>query len=256
MGNPALPNKSSQAALLAQKQHVNVGSESDVVRQIPANMVGVLVNDNFIATPDPVVAVGDIIRRNAEIETAEPEALRPASGEMPDVRAAETCRKVPVLPRAVEMIVRIVRRGVVPNPLSVRVHVGRIGVPGPITEIRPLLHGLPLRRSLTLWRSLPLWRSRPLSSSCLRGGFGRAPVGGRTVRRNVSMTNATAVASAVVATSTIAAASFLGNSERGKHQHNCENANCLLHVSLLLNCQICFLLGPAHGASPLIPPDI
>jgi hypothetical protein len=54
---------------------------------------------------------------------------------MPDVVRAEPARKVSVLPRMVEMVVRIIPASVMPNPLTARVDVGGVWVPRLVTKI-------------------------------------------------------------------------------------------------------------------------
>jgi hypothetical protein len=54
---------------------------------------------------------------------------------MPDVLRAEPARKVSVLPRMIEMVVRIIPAGVMPNPLTARVDVGGVWVPRLVTKI-------------------------------------------------------------------------------------------------------------------------
>jgi hypothetical protein len=39
---------------------VYVGSQPDVVSQIPAVMIGVFVDDDVVAVPEPVIAEADI----------------------------------------------------------------------------------------------------------------------------------------------------------------------------------------------------
>lgn len=48
---------------------------------------------------------------------------------MPDVASTETAREVPVLPRMVKMVVRIVTAGIVPDPLAVRMNVRSVRMP-------------------------------------------------------------------------------------------------------------------------------
>lgn len=162
-----------------------------------------MINDDLVAAPKPVVAIADVIRGHAEIEAAEPEALRPASREMPDVGAAKTSLKMPVFPRVIEVIVRIAGRRIVSYPLSVCMDVGGVGMPRRIAKIRPLGNGLPLRR--------------PRRS----GVFRRAPVARGTMRGDVPVTNGMAVAASTLG---VAASFFLGKGKRGKQQDCRESA--------------------------------
>jgi hypothetical protein len=53
---------------------VNVGTEPDVVSEIPADVIRVVVEHNIVTIPEPVRAQADLERRHAEIVAAEPEA--------------------------------------------------------------------------------------------------------------------------------------------------------------------------------------
>jgi hypothetical protein len=77
---------------------MNVGSEPDVVGEVPAVVVGVFVDHDIVAIPKPVAAEADIVGSDAEIESAEPKAIRAASAEVPDAAATEAAGKVAVLP--------------------------------------------------------------------------------------------------------------------------------------------------------------
>ena len=88
---------------------MHVGAESHVVGEISAFVVGVFVDHDLVAVPEPVVAETDVIRSYAEIKATEPEAVGTASREMPDVAAAEAAGEASVLPGMIEIVVGIVR---------------------------------------------------------------------------------------------------------------------------------------------------
>lgn len=111
---------------------MNVGAQPDVERQVPADVVRVVVNHDLVTVPHPVVAEAVVIGGNAEIETAEPEAVARSAGQMPNVAAANSSGKVPVLPRVIDVVVGVSRAGLVPDPFAVGVNVWSIGVPGRI----------------------------------------------------------------------------------------------------------------------------
>src|SRR5208337_4503258 len=127
--------------MVPEEHDVNVSAQSDVERQIPADVVGIVVNHDLVSVPHPVVAVTVVIRGNAEIETAEPEAIASSAGQMPNVPAANSARKVPVLPRVVEVIVAISRAGFVADPFAVRMDVRSIGVPSRVVIMRRFRSG-------------------------------------------------------------------------------------------------------------------
>src|ERR1017187_662701 len=90
-------------------------------------MVGVLVNHDLVRVPEPAVAEVDIIGSHEEVETAKPTAIRPPSRRAPDMLFANTAHESSMLPRVIEMIVRVVRPGVVPNPfVAFHVYVRRL----------------------------------------------------------------------------------------------------------------------------------
>ena len=51
---------------------MDVGAKSYVVGEVPAFVVGIVVDDDVVAIPEPVVAEAEVIRRDAEIKAAEP----------------------------------------------------------------------------------------------------------------------------------------------------------------------------------------
>ena len=63
--------------LAPQVLHVDVGAQSDVVGEIPARVVGIVIDDDVVAVPIPVVDVSQVKRSNAEVEAAKPEAVGP-----------------------------------------------------------------------------------------------------------------------------------------------------------------------------------
>ena len=99
-------------------------------------MVGIFVDDDVVAIPEPVVAEAEIVRRDAEIEAAEPEAAGTASREMPDVAAAEASGEVTVFPGMVEVIVNVVVAGPVADPFPVRVDVRCVGMSDFVVVVR------------------------------------------------------------------------------------------------------------------------
>jgi hypothetical protein len=88
-----------------QELDVDVGAEADVVGQIPAGMIGVFVDDDLVGIPEPAVTEGVVVRGDAEIEAAEPEARRAASAKAPPMAGAETAVEMAVFPGVVEVVV-------------------------------------------------------------------------------------------------------------------------------------------------------
>jgi len=127
--------------MVPEEHDVNVSAQPDVERQIPADVVGVVVNHNLVAVPHPVIAEADVIGCDAEIETAEPEAAGASADQMPYVVPANSARKVAVRPGVIEMVIAVSRTGIVPDPFTVRVDVRSIGVPGCIVIMSRLRSG-------------------------------------------------------------------------------------------------------------------
>src|SRR5580692_311408 len=88
----------SAMLLRSEVLHVNVGAQPRVVSEIPAVMVGVFVDHDLVAVPEPVSAQGQVKRGNAERPAVEPEAAGAASANAPYVPAAEAAGEVAMLP--------------------------------------------------------------------------------------------------------------------------------------------------------------
>ena len=105
-----------------------IGAKANVVGEIPAIVVGIIVDHDLVAVPIPIVAVGIVIGCDAEIETAEPEAFAIAAGDAPFVTAADAAGKAAMLPGTIEMIVGIIAAGFVADPLVIVVNVRSVGM--------------------------------------------------------------------------------------------------------------------------------
>lgn len=109
---------------------MHVRAQPDVVSQIPPVVIGIGVDDDVVGIPQPAVAEVDIVWRDAEVVAIEPEPSRTAALEMPDVAATDFTRETAMLPRMIEMIVRIVAARVVADPvIGFHIDVGSIRVP-------------------------------------------------------------------------------------------------------------------------------
>ena len=121
---------------------MNVGTEPRVIRQVPAGMVGIVINDDVVVVPIPVVAVTNVRRSDAEEKAAEPEPLRTTTSEPVDVARANPSPKMSVLPGMIEVVTRVIAACVVSDPaIRVGVHVRGVGVScllGEITTLRAL----------------------------------------------------------------------------------------------------------------------
>ena len=114
---------------LSQVEHVHVRPDSGVVGEIPAGMVGILVNHNRIGGPKSVADIRIIERGNTEVRATEPETLAVAPLQVEYVTGSKTERKAAVFERPIEMETAVIRRIVfVPDPLAVRVDMRSIGM--------------------------------------------------------------------------------------------------------------------------------
>jgi hypothetical protein len=113
--------------LLAHVHHVAIRPEPNVVRQVPACIVRIIVQHDVIGIPEPVVAKTDIIRRDGEEESADLEAVRTSAMQTPHMASANGSRETTVLPRTIEMIVLIVRHMAYPS-IVLRMNVRRLGM--------------------------------------------------------------------------------------------------------------------------------
>ena len=91
-------------------------------------MVRVLVDYDLVAIPEPVIAEIEVVGGYAEVETTEPETLPVPSSQAEDMAAAEAAGEVPVFPWMIEVVMRIVAPGIVPNPFIVGMNVGCFGM--------------------------------------------------------------------------------------------------------------------------------
>ena len=58
---------------------VYVGSQPDVVGEVPSDVIGVLVDHDVVCIPEPVIDEAPFERRDAEIVAVEPETLAASS---------------------------------------------------------------------------------------------------------------------------------------------------------------------------------
>jgi hypothetical protein len=98
-------------------------------------VVGIVLDDEVIAVPEPVVAEAGVVGSDGEIKAAEPEAAGAASGEVPDVATADGAGEASVLPRMIEVVVSVATTGVVADPFVVGMDVRGVGVTSAIVKV-------------------------------------------------------------------------------------------------------------------------
>lgn len=95
---------------------MKISAETWVVSEVPAGVVGVVINNDVIRVPAPTVSVGKVKRRNVPVPSVEPEAAWIAAGEMPHMMRTKAAGPAAVLPGAIETIMRIVTARIVADP--------------------------------------------------------------------------------------------------------------------------------------------
>jgi hypothetical protein len=136
---PILPHREN---LLAEIHHVYIRTQTHIVGEVPAHVIGIFINHDLVRSPIPVAAMTNIRGRNAEIETTEPETSGSASCQAPDVARSEASAEMPMFPGMVQVIPNIGSARIVPDPPPVLVHVRGFGMPGLIVEVSVFFYGM------------------------------------------------------------------------------------------------------------------
>ena len=114
--------------------HVNVSSQPRVVGEIPAVMVGIFVDHDLVAIPEPVGGQCQVKRGNAESPSVKPETARTASADVPHVAASEAAGETAVLKGMIKVETGIIASSVMPYPGAVVVDVWGFWVAGVIMK--------------------------------------------------------------------------------------------------------------------------
>jgi hypothetical protein len=152
---------------------MHVRSQASVVGKIPAGVIGIVIDHDWIGIPKPVAHIGQIKRSNAEIPVVEKEPVGSAACKAVGMAASDAAGEMTVLPGMSETEPGIVAGGV-PHPLIVLVNMGRLGVPGLISEIALLLTTL-----LVLVEAATLLVLGGFAALLVLGGFATLLVLGR-----------------------------------------------------------------------------
>ena len=146
--------------------YVRISTQPWIVCEIPANMVGVLVDNDLIAGPIPARNDVVIVRGDIPEETTKPEAFPVSAAEHENVLRAKSAAEASVRPRLIEVVMRIVGAAIMSHPLVV------LGVDMRNIRMTLLVHG-----------NMVFGGGRPASCRC-RSARGRGTVG-----RNVPTPN-------------------------------------------------------------------
>src|SRR5579862_5247660 len=131
--------RTGNARLRSQVNHVYVHAQAGIVCQVIAGIVGIRIEDDIVAVPQPTIDVGDIGGSDREVKSVEPETIRAAACQSPDLMRAQVAGKVSVLPGTIEVITDVIAAGIVANPLIVvSVDVGRGWMSGMVNGDRAL----------------------------------------------------------------------------------------------------------------------
>lgn len=128
---------------------MDVGSEADVVGEVPANVVRVVVDYDLVSAPIPTIAVTVVIGRYVEEESAEPKSVGSTTTKTPDVITADSTIEVSVRPWVVKMVMRVAGATVVSYPAVIGVDVGCVGMAGLVAEASVVFRAA----TILCWRS-------------------------------------------------------------------------------------------------------
>ena len=107
---------------------MNVSAQAYVVGEIPAVVVGILVDHHVVSVPIPVIGVGKVKRGDAEVEAAKPETAGIPTFDAPPMSTTEATLKAAVLPGMVEVETVVIPPHVVADPFAVVVDVWGFGM--------------------------------------------------------------------------------------------------------------------------------
>ena len=108
---------------------MGVGAEPGVVGEIPAGVIGIVVDHDVVAVPQPIAGVVIVVRRDAPEKATKPETVAAAAFETINVVAANFAAEVSVFPNVILMITAIVAAPVMTDPLIVlSMHVRSFGM--------------------------------------------------------------------------------------------------------------------------------
>jgi len=92
-----------KSGLSSQVHHMNVSAKPYVIRQIPTLVVGVVIDHNVVAVPQPAITESHVRRCDVPVPSVEPKTSGATTAEVPNMVATESAGEVSVLPRFVEM---------------------------------------------------------------------------------------------------------------------------------------------------------
>lgn len=121
---------------------MDIGSEPNVIGKVPADVIGIVIDDDVIGIPQPAVTETNVVWCNREIKTAEPEATGTTACKVPDMAASDTAGEVAMFPGMIQMVMGIVAAGIMANPLSIGMDVGSIRMSFLVAEFAVFIDGV------------------------------------------------------------------------------------------------------------------
>ncbi len=115
---------------------MNVRAEANIVSEIIADVVRIVINDDLVIVPVPTAAEANVKGGHAPEEAIEAEAVWSAAAQVPNVAAANAAVEMAVFPGMIQMIVRVVAPSLVAYPFPVTMDVGSFRM---AFSIRPML---------------------------------------------------------------------------------------------------------------------
>lgn len=126
---------------------MDVSAQPHVVRQVPTNVIRIVIDYDRIRVPKPICRKSDIRVGNTPIEVVQEEAGGSAARQPKLMLRTESAAKVPVFPGMVQVKSGIARAGVVPHPLVSGMYMWRF-------RVFRLVGKMPLLWCTTLWCAL------------------------------------------------------------------------------------------------------
>ena len=127
----------------SQIHHMHIGPKPGVVCEVPAGMIGILVNHDGVAIPEPAINIAKLVWEYAEKVTVKPEPIAVPALEPENMAGSKTAAKASMFPRMIKVEASIIRSRIVPDPFTVRLDVGRVRMPGSVGKVAICRRGAP-----------------------------------------------------------------------------------------------------------------
>ena len=88
-----------------------------------------------VGSQSHVIGVGKIVGRNAPVKIVKPETVWASSRQPINMIAAYAAVETTVLPRMIDMVVRVIGTGIMSDPLVISMNVRRFGMPRRVAKV-------------------------------------------------------------------------------------------------------------------------